>query len=106
MIQTLQELCMEQNIQNILNAPPLIKEMIIDNTITTIKQKIHEKIQKDMQKVIHKELANMKFLVPEIIMDLSIGIDRDYCKKYPSLSPTTINYARDTALSYNNLRSV
>jgi hypothetical protein len=100
MIPTLQELCMDQNVKNILRAPPLIKEMIIDTTILKIKQRIHEQTQKDMQKVIHRELSIMKSLVPEIILDISAGITRDYYKKYPSLSPTTINYARDSAKIY------
>lgn len=99
MIPTLQEICMEENVKNILQAPPLIREMIIDKTI---KQKIHEQTQKNMQTIIHRELSFMKSLVPEIIFDLSVGIDRDYYKKYPSISPTTLNYARDSALIYIN----
>jgi hypothetical protein len=102
MIPTLQEICMEENVKNILQAPPLIREMIIDTTLKTIKQKIHEQTQKNMQTIIHRELSFMKSLVPEIIFDLSAGIDRDYYKKYPSISPTTLNYARDSALIYIN----
>ena len=97
---TLQELAMDQNVKNILAAPPLIKEMVIDTTVTTIKKNIYSKVTKDMNTVIHRELSYMKSLVPEIILDLKANIDRDYTKKYPSISPTTINYARDTALIY------
>lgn len=100
MVPTLQQLAMDQNVKNILAAPPLIKEMVIDTTMTTIKKNIYSKATKDMNMVIHRELSYMKFLVPEIILDLSVNIDRDYSKKYPSISPTTINYARDTALIY------
>ena len=94
---------MEQNVKNILNSPPVIKEMILDTTISNIKKKIHEQNQKNMQTIIHRELSFMKFLVPEIIFDLSAGIDRNYSKKYPSISPTTLNYARDSALIYMNV---
>lgn len=104
MVPTLQQLAMDQNVKNILAAPPLIREMVIDTTVATIKKNIYSKATKDMQAfvnmVIHRELSYMKSLVPEIILDLSANIDRDYFKKYPSISPTTINYARDTALIY------
>ena len=100
MVPTLQQLTMDENVKNILTAPPLIKEMIIDTTVATIKKNIYSKATKDMNMFIHRELSYMKSLVPEIILDLLANIDRDYCKKYPSISPTTINYARDTALIY------
>lgn len=100
MVRTLQELAMEQNVKNILTAPPLIKEMILDTTVSTIKKKIYSNATKDMNTIIHRELTFMKSLVPEIILDLSANIERDYSKKYPSISPTTINYARESAKIY------
>ncbi len=100
MVPTLKELAMDQNVKNILSAPPLIKEMIIDTTISSIKSDIYFEATRDINTMLHRELRYMKSLVPEIIGDLSVNIDRDYSKKYPSISRTTINYARDTALIY------
>lgn len=100
MLPTLKELAMDQNVKNILEAPPLIKEMVMETSVSTIKKNIYSKATKDINTVIHRELSYMKVLVPEIIIDLSENIDIDYCKKYPSISTTTINYARDTALLY------
>ena len=100
MVPTLKQLAIDQNVKNILSAPPLIKEMIIDTTISSIKSAIYFEATRDINTMLHTELRHMKFLVPEIIGDLLVNIDRDYYKKYPSISRTTINYARDAALIY------
>tara|TARA_A100001011_G_C14302881_1_gene841675 strand:- start:1036 stop:1485 length:450 start_codon:yes stop_codon:yes gene_type:complete len=67
---SLQELCLNTITKQIINAPPLIQDLIISTTTENIRLEIIEKLKKE-QKLHHTYILQcVEFLVPEIIQEI------------------------------------
>lgn len=76
MVPSLQELSMSVLVNNILNLPPLYKEMIINHSIYAIKNDIRKQIIEDEMKNITKECKkkayeklkkDLEYIIPEVL---------------------------------------
>ena len=74
---TLQNLCFENIAKTISNAPPLIQEMVIDET----KQRIERKMEKKIEKKYIAYNSSISFLVPEIMTDIINSMTNNTLRK-------------------------
>jgi len=102
MSKSLQEICYENIMMQIMSLPPLMQEMITQRTIKHIEKraekKLRRKIEKQVsEKILHRFVEDSKILIPEMIDDMEemrqTGRYRkkNYYNTYKNVSKNTID---------------
>lgn len=106
---TLKEVCYEQFSKSVEDAPPLIQEMIIGETRSRIKDKIHQELKQKVTDETKKEVKNnfcdvLPYLIPEIMQDIISSMSNagrayrnNFYEKYKHLDVEIIDCAIKSA---------
>jgi hypothetical protein len=110
-MQSLSELCYQNLAKTMINAPPVLQEIIVGETSERITSKIKEKLQKKIRKDIRKEMrkemnSSLLFfphLVSEIVQDIILSMTQNnklrtnFMEVYNSMPPEIVECAILTA---------
>ena len=100
-MQSLTDLCMNNLAEKIYHSPPMIQEMIIDQTTDIIKEKVEKQVKKQLEKELINELKVLKKIVPEISKHIIINrasffnTETDYYKIYKDIPRHIVKIAID-----------
>lgn len=99
MVSTLQELCYRRLAKQMVNAPPGLQEIIMGET----KKRMEERITKEITAKKQENLADIRYMIPDIMEDLIRvivtpgALRNDYFSTYAFASPNVVQCAVQAA---------